>query len=133
MFRGTPGEIAALKVGDTLYNFDGNRRTYRRDDAGRASGGPIYERHFEPVTIVGDTKVSWIMDRYDAKVNKKTLESACPFAERGYFTKSAMEADIWSHDHRHKIAQEVARTGVDQLKEIARILGYAALSNGDRK
>lgn len=128
MFRGSPEEIASLKVGDTLYNFDGNRRTYKRDDTGRASGGPIYEKHFEPAKIVGFTKVSWIMDRYDAKVNKKTLESVCQYAERGYFTKSAMEADIWLHDHRHKIAREVERAGVDHLKEIARIIGYSTNS-----
>lgn len=127
IYRGAPAEIAALKPGDTLYHFDGNRREYKRDEANRAIGGPIYEKHFDAYTIVGDTKVSWIMDRYDAKVNKKTLESVCSFAERGYFTKSAMEADIWDHDHRHKIIREVERVGVDQLREIARIVGYQPL------
>lgn len=123
IYRGSPAEITALKPGDTLYSFDGNRRSHDRSKVG---GGPIYELHFAPAVIVGETKVSWIMDRYDAKVNKKTLESVCQFAERGYFTKSAMEADIWSHHHRHKIASEVGRIGVDQLKEIARIIGYNA-------
>jgi hypothetical protein len=122
MFRGKPEEIAALKVGSVLYNFDGNRRTYQPG----MSGGPIYEKHFAPATIVGETKVSWIMDLYDAKVNKKTLESKTEFADRGYFTKSAMEADIWSHHHRYKIVREVERAGLEQLREIARIIGYQA-------
>lgn len=121
-FRGKPEEIAALKVGDTLFSFDGNRRTY----VPGGGGGPIYEKHFEPVKIVGETKQSWMVDRYDAKVNKKTLASPCRYAERGYFTKSAMEADIWVHEHRHQIAREVGFAGVEHLKEIARIIGYRA-------
>lgn len=122
MFRGTPEEIAALKVGDVLYNFDGNRRTYQKG----ISGGPIYEKHFEAVKIVGETKQSWVMDRYATKVNKKTLASAMQFADRGYFTRSAMEADIWSYCHRHKIIREVERATLEQLQEIARIIGYTA-------
>jgi uncharacterized protein (DUF488 family) len=125
MFRGKPEEIAALKVGSVLYNFDGNRRVYKKAPGAQySSGGPIYEKHFAPATIVGETKVSWIMDLYDAKVNKKTLDSSTKFADRGYFTKSAMEADIWSHDHRHIIVREVERAGLEQLQEIARIVGY---------
>lgn len=121
-FRGTPEEIAALKIGDTLYHFDGNRRTYLKG----ITSGPVYSKHFEAVQIVGDTKLSWIMDRYSAKVSKKALESAMHYADRGYFTKSAMEADIWLHHHRHKIAREVETANVTQLQEIARIVGYRA-------
>jgi hypothetical protein len=121
-FRGTQDEIASLNIGDTLYHFDGNRRVYHPD----RHSGPIYERHFELVVIIGETKLSWIMDRYKNKVNKKTLESACQFAERGYFTKAGMDADIWSHDHRHKIIDGVRHVDTERLKEIARILGYDA-------
>lgn len=123
-FRGALQEIEALRVGDILYNFDGNRRTY--EAGGR--GGPIYEKHFAPQTIVGETKVSWLVGSGPTKVNKKTLASSCQFADRGYFTGSGMEADIWLHVHRHKIAREVENTGVEQLKEIARIIGYAQRS-----
>jgi hypothetical protein len=118
--RGTPEEIAALKVGDTLYNFDGNRRSYQPG----LGGAPIYERHFEPVKIVGETKQSWIMDRYQTKVSKKTLDSPCHYADRGYFTKTGMDDDIWLHDHRHKIVRELQRAGTAHLKEVARIIGY---------
>jgi len=130
--RGTPEEIAALKVGDTLYNFDGNRRVYKPPGPGEkySSGGPIYEKHFLPCKIVGETKQSWIMDLYDAKVNKKTLDSSTKFADRGYFTKSGMEADIWFHEHRYKIVREVERAGLEQLREIARVIGYTAAGQG---
>lgn len=120
-FRGTPSEIASLKIGDTLYNFDGNRRSYQPG----VSGGPIYEKHFLGVEIIGETKQSWIMDLYRTKVSKKTLQSAMHFADRGYFTKSGMEADIWLHNHKHRIVRAVEGASIDQLKEIARIIGYA--------
>jgi hypothetical protein len=118
MFRGTPEEIAALKVGDVLYNFDGNRRFYENRHS-----APVYSRHFEAHEIEGETKQSWIM-RYGKKVNKKTLASSCQYGDRGYFTKSAMEADIWLHDHRHKIVRLVENIEVEKLKQIAAIVGY---------
>jgi hypothetical protein len=122
-FRGTPEEIKNLKVGDTLFNFDGNRRVYASSN-GYGGGPPIYEKHFKAVTIESETTKSWVMSPSGAKVNKKTLESSMHYADRGYFTKSAMEADIWSNEHRHKITREVGNASVDHLKEIARIIGY---------
>lgn len=122
IFRGTPEEIAALRVGDILYNFDGNRRSYQPG----FGGAPIYEKHFAPYIIVGETKVSWLLGNHKAKVNKKTLGTSTQFADRGYFTKTAMDADIWFNQHRHKIIREVERTGLEQLREIARIVGYNA-------
>lgn len=121
-FQGTPQEIANLRVGDIVYNFDGNRRVYEKG----LSGGPIYKHHFKPYTIVGETKVSWLIGPHKAKANKKTLSSSTQYADRGYFTKSGMDADIWFNEHRYKIVREVERAGLDQLREIARIVGYAA-------
>lgn len=119
-FRGTAQEIGALRVGDILYNFDGNRRVY----ADGMRGGPIYEKHFAQHIIVGETKVSWLVGPSFIKVNKKNLTSSCQFADRGYFTKSGMDADIWFNEHRYKIVRGVERAGLEQLKEIARIIGY---------
>jgi hypothetical protein len=121
--RGAPQEIAGLKLGDVLYNFDGNRRTYDKPGFG---GAPVYEKHFRAEEIVGETSVSWIVGPGKVKVNKKTLESRTEFADRGYFTKTGMENDIWLHSHRYKISREAERASVEQLKEIARILGYNA-------
>jgi hypothetical protein len=122
MMRGTEEEIAALKIGDVLYNFDSNRRVYR-DRSFSGGGGPIYAEHFTPVEIVGETKNSWVLARYAAKVNKKTLESARAHAERGYFTKSAMADDIWLNERRHKIAEAVRYCdNVNILKTIDRML-----------
>ena len=123
--RAASDELAALKVGDMLYSFDTNRRTYRPNPPGQSysSGGPIYERHFEAEKIVGETKLSWVMER-GAKINKKTFSTPTSYGFSGYFTKSAMDSDIWKHSHRHKIVREVERASADQLRAIAQIVGY---------
>lgn len=110
-----------LKIGDTLYRFDGNLRKYRDD--GR--GGPIYREHFEPLKIIGETRVSWLLER-NWTANKKTLSSAAAleYGGRGFFTAEGMEGDIWQHVHRHKIRELLDRASVEKLKQVAAILGY---------
>lgn len=120
--RGTIQEIAALKVGDSLFNFDGNRRVYRKG----GGGAPIYREHFREEEIISETSMSWIVGPQKVKVNKKTLESSMKFADGGYFTKTGMEDDIWSKDHRYKIVREVERVGAEHLRQIARIVGYSS-------
>lgn len=125
-YRGSPEEIAALKIGDTLWHFDGNRREYRKGDKFGGSG-PIYSKHFAPYRIVGETERSWLVGEHGkVKVNKKTLESAVQYslAARGYFTESAMQDDIWSHAHRPHIINLVRRCTPEQLRQIAAIVGY---------
>lgn len=109
-----------LKIGDTLYRFDGNRRVY-----GNGTGAPIYCEHFEPLKIIGETKVSWILER-EWRANKKTLSSAPArqYGGRGFFTAGQMEDDIWKHDHAHKIRALLERAPPDQLRKVAEILGY---------
>lgn len=109
-----------LKIGDTLYRFDGNRRVYVD-----GKGGPIYREHFEPLKIVGENKVSWILER-DWNANKKDLSSvrARQFGGRGFFTAEGMEADIWRKENIHKIRALLDSASPNQLDQVAIILGY---------
>ena len=132
-FRGTAAEIASLKVGDELFNFDGNRREYMRDERNLRCGAPIYEKHFRADRIEGETSKSWIVGPHKAKVNKKTLETSLHYADRGYFTRSAMDADIWTQNNRYEIVRLVECAGVEHLKEIARILGYRETAKGEKE
>ncbi len=120
-----------LKIGDVLYHFSENRRVYAP-----GGGSPIYREHFEPHTIVGETKLSWLvapwknapLDRC-TKVSKKDMSSARShtFGSRGYFTAEGMEDDIWQHSHKHKICDLINRTATaNQLREIAKIINYEA-------
>ena len=121
-------EEPKTKVGDTLYRFDGNRRVYRREDDGRATGGPIYAEHFSAHTIHGETKQSWLLGINDPfKVNKATLREAGKSGFHGYqwFTEQGREDNIWVHEHRHKIVQKVEREmRAPLLREIASVVGY---------
>ena len=109
-----------LKIGDTIYRFDGNRRTYRD-----VQSGPIYREHFEALKIVGENKVSWLLER-GWKANKKSLSSAkaLEYGGRGFFTAQGMEDDIWQHEHRHLIRRLFDNCTPVQLKVIADILQY---------
>ena len=114
-----------MKIGDTLYRFDGNRRVYR-DRSPSGGGGPIYREHFEPLKIEGENRLSWVLDG-GWKVNKKSLKgeaASFSYGGRGFFTAEQMEDDIWQHDHRYRIRDLFDRCSPEQLREIAKLLDY---------
>ena len=108
-----------MKVGDTVYIFNENRRVYPPAPKGHLwpPGGPIYREHFRPVQIVGETKVSWILQYDNRKVNKKTLE--------GIYTIEQVDDRCWKNDHAHKLLEYVrSNASVYQLKEIAALMNW---------
>lgn len=48
-------------VGMTVWVYDENHRVYKRDENGRACGGPIWREHWRPMEIVGETSRSWLI------------------------------------------------------------------------
>ena len=116
-----------MQIGDILWRFDSNRRVYRDPTSISGGGGPIYREHFEPLKIISENKVSWILER-GWKVRKSDLKGEAKsfhYGGRGFFTADDMEKDIWSHEHRHKIADMIQRAAtVAQLKQIAELVGY---------
>jgi hypothetical protein len=109
-----------MKIGDTLYRFDSNRRVYANGNS-----GPIYSEHFEPLKIVGENKVSWLLER-GWKASKKDLRSAVSlqYGGRGFFTVEGMIDDIWKRDHGPRIGRLVDNATPNQLRQIGAILGY---------
>ena len=117
----------ALKVGDTIYRFDHNRRVY---DKPGMSGHLVYAGHFVPEVISSETKQSWLIHRggkIEWKVNKKTMRSAQTNRQFGqqFHSAEGMQDDIWRNDHRHKIERLMPSATAAQLRQIADILGYA--------
>ena len=113
-----------MKIGDTLYRFDGNRRVYR-DRSASGGGGPIYREHFEALKIIGENKVSWLLERgWKAKKSNLTSAASLQYGGCGFFTADGMEDDIWLHDHKHKVRDLFEHASVVQVREVARILGY---------
>ena len=123
------GEI--INIGDRLWQFDQNRRVYKKDDQGRAYGGPIFEEQFVEGRIVGENRASWLVKtehrRDPTKVLKKDLTAPSWGGHRATYYTDAGRADaIWREKHRAEIANRVRAFGIptDQLRAIAKIIGY---------
>lgn len=105
----------SFKVGDKVWTFDLNHRVYPKDENGRTTGGPIYSEHFRQVEITGETTKSWLIGKWQERT---------PKARPGIFTDEQKADMIWSNQHRHPIVDLVRRCSVEQLKQIAEIVGY---------
>lgn len=109
---------ADAAVGKGVLVFDGNRRIYLRKGE-----GPSYRHHFKPMRIVGETSRSWLVGW--------SAESACKatkFAKAapGFFGLLDAEDAIWRNDNAYRISETIrwGRFPTDQLREIAKIIGY---------
>lgn len=108
-----------MKVGDTIWIFDHNRRRY---------GGPglsakiIWREHWRPETIHGETSRSWL---YGPTWRPKKLAKNKPLP--AYIVDSEAEIDRREYVHKHspKVADLISRkVTYDQLKQIADLIGY---------
>lgn len=111
-----------LKVGDTIYLFDDNARTYDQQ-----TGESKYAAHFRSFRIIGETKFSWLAgsEHRPSKVNKKTmLESVRDFGNRRWYTKTGKQDAIWRNQHRHNIREAIDRLDADGLRKVAKQIGY---------
>ena len=107
--------MSDIKIGDTVFMFDINRRKYGPDRS-----GPVYREHFYPVTVTGETSRSWIVGPNYApiKVSKKN-----PWAVLA--TTEMVEEAVWVETNRYKIERAVgALRDADKLRQIAAIVGY---------
>ncbi|TXH56937.1 MAG: hypothetical protein E6Q97_05490 [Desulfurellales bacterium] len=91
-------------VGMRVWSFNQNRRIYQRDASGKAVGGPIWREHWEPLVVVGETKVSWLVGppymlgsdtSRAAKVPKKSWPGPYKTSEAGIDREAFVEAR-WS-------------------------------------
>lgn len=118
-----------IKVGDKFWSFDGNRRTYRED----RKGGPIYEKHFYEVEIIGETSRSWIVGSSVSGLEYFKVTKSDPFRIRhGEFSQilsiftDGMKSDrVWIKNHHRKLVERVERVSdIAVLKEIATLVDY---------
>lgn len=112
--------MSTLKVGDTIWKFDQNRRVYPKAAPGRIwpDGGPIWREHWRQVEITGETRVSWL-----------TGWGKCPKKGRDVgvwaFTQLEIDEQTYVHDHAYRIADAVKRCqDPNALRTIADIVGY---------
>ncbi len=103
-----------IKVGDTLWcTYDSGRRDL-----------------WVSAKIIGETKQSWLLEPTWAscapcKVNKKTmLQNMGRFSPDRWYTRAAKVEKEWVDAHRHRIVSFVSVASIDQLLQIAAIVGY---------
>lgn len=110
-----------MKIGDTIWIFDGNHRVYRKGPDGRSTGGPIWREHWRPYAITSETSRSWVVGEHwcQEKVPKKNA-SKYKFA----FSLEEIEERAWVIENVYTIAEKVRRTtDADKLRAVAKIVG----------
>jgi hypothetical protein len=102
----------SVKVGDTVFEFDENRRVYRKGE----SGPPIWREHWRPVVITGETSKSWLY----GWCGKQKI----PKSGSGKFCFSVAELDEreWAHENRYRLARAVENADAATLRKIAAIV-----------
>lgn len=111
-----------MKVGDTIYRFDENRRVYRKVESGGSSGSPIYREHWRQVAITGENRASWLMG------HPPNYGFRCP--KRGphpgfAFTEQEIDDACWLQEHRYSIERAVGRVrDADTLRKVAALIGW---------
>lgn len=124
-----------LKVGSKVWVFDENHREYDPAPPGArfAKGGPIYEKHWVEAEIVGETRASWVLNRYFGKFPKKRpalggwhARTRDGFVKKVATTPQELSDDIWANSHRRHVLSLVERCNVTILREVAALVGYEA-------
>ena len=119
-----------MKIGDPVWLFDDNRRVYPEGGRTFGGGGPIYREHFVEMVISGETAKSWIVSRGRCEHGKipKIGDGDTRAMKNGawrstiYLSRVAVEDDIYCHDNRVRIADDVRRADAATLRAIDALL-----------
>jgi hypothetical protein len=109
-------EGKTLKVGDFIY--------LKREGFGRDNTKKEFIGLWHKVEIVGETRVSWVLksSRNKTVVNKRAL--AAGRVGGCVISIEEIEEKWWERKNRYSIARAVERASPDQLRAIAKIIGY---------
>ncbi len=88
-----------------MWLFDSNHRVYPKGGVG---GGPIFREYFIPRKIIGETRVSWVLDD-DRKVSKKELQTKGGYglSSNVFTSKEQIDDECWVQDERHRVVRAV--------------------------
>lgn len=84
-------EAPKLKIGDTIWFFNQNRRKYND-----AQSGSIWRYHWEPQKITGETSRSWL-------TNRRRKAPKCGAPGTWAFSEAEIDDQEWRHAHRYRI------------------------------
>ena len=98
-----------------VWIFDRNRRVY-----GENKYSPIWREHWRKLEITGETSRSWLAGSGygQLKIPKKG-----PPNRNVAWSEAEIDSLEWDNETRHKIIRAVSYCTVDQLIQIAQIVG----------
>jgi hypothetical protein len=119
--------LADLKVGDTVWVFDVNRRIYPAK--GGATSAPIWREHWQEVRLVSETRKSftlshgvWIGGKSVTKLKKSDDPT---LRHKVCLSLEELEGQMFVHDHCYKVAEMVRKIEDPAiLRQIIRLVGY---------
>lgn len=107
-----------LKIGDTIWLFDRERRVYAQDSSGRSFGAPIWREHWGPYVITGETRVSWVV-RGDTKIPKRGGRYIA-------FSEEEVDQRCWVDENAYRLGLTVGMLkDYALLRQIAELVGMA--------
>jgi len=113
-----------VKVGDTIWQFDANRRVYTKVPGKPFGGVLIRKAQWVPRTITGETSRSWIVaahahDRHPAKVPKTGPHRDWAFTQR------EVDLDVFRYETRGELSSRMNLWNMDDevYVKVAKLLG----------
>jgi hypothetical protein len=108
---------AGVSTFPDIWMFNENNRVYTKS-SNNISGRIIYRFHWRKVTVVGETRVSWIVSPYGTKIPKKGCRGVL-------FSQEDVDRDVWMHVNKHKISEKVRNCqDYNLLKKISELIGH---------
>lgn len=117
--------MAKFSVGQRVWEFDENKRVYRKPEEGRIySGNPIYAEHFREHVVAEVLPRSYLVR---SAGHFATTKYSHEKAERKFRTDEQKDQQTWMNYHRVMIV-EMVRENCDPavLKRVAEAIGYQA-------
>ena len=109
-------------IGSKLWKFSENRRKYTKPEKGDLCGKLIWREHWEPMYVVGETRVSWLMawERHTGTGEPKGMSTPVTRIPKALFKDGGCPQDwalseahldelVWAHENRHRLSEAVAR------------------------
>lgn len=105
------------------------RRVYRRDESGRAQGGPIPRYGWEPALIHGETKVSWLIgsERWPENATRYPKKPKDGDGKPRIYGMEEFDDLMWRSENAWRLGEHVRSIkDVALLQRIAQMTGFVA-------
>ena len=99
-----------------VWIFDYNRRVYREGN----SSLPIWREHWRKLEITGETSRSWLAG---SGYGQHKIAKKGPLNKHVAWSEAEIDKLEWENEMRHKIIRAAQLCTVDQLIQIAQIVG----------